>query len=109
MDIEEYARRHPQFYEYSVPAILRQSIAAHSPVKILDCGCGDGALLVALWREGLLRGAAFIGVDLSATRIDRIRHALGDLADFHVERAETLTCIPDSSVDLFVSTQVIEH
>jgi len=107
MDIEEYARnRH--FYEDDVPPLLERELANRSWRRYADLGCGDGTLLLALKKRGYFRGREVHALDLSRTRIDRVR-ALCPEFDANVGSAQDLQAFPDGSLDFVVSTQVIEH
>lgn len=107
MDIEEYARnRH--FYDDDVPPLLARELLARPFRTYADLGCGDGALLLALQRGGLLRGREVHALDLSQMRIDRVRTLFSGI-DARVGSAQDLSGFPDGSLDFVVSTQVIEH
>jgi len=107
MDIEEYARnRH--FYEDEVPALLEHELATRAWRRYADLGCGDGNLLLALRARGHFRDREVHALDLSRTRIDRVR-ALCPEFDAKVGGVQELQGFADASLDFVVSTQVIEH
>ena len=108
MQFDTYSREHPQFYGgTAVVPVLRNALARKGGTFV-DLGCGNGARLDALVGQGLLSSfQRTIGIDLSPTRIERLQARLPDV-----------TCIvgdacaiplPDASVDLLYSDQVIEH
>ena len=111
---EEYAEEHPYFIDEDVVSELLEKLLRHlnelnKPFSIVDLGCGDGTILHALHSKGLLRNASrVVGVDISEERIRRLRKfcpfaegIVGDVCD--------LRQVPDSSFDVAISTQVIEH
>jgi 2-polyprenyl-3-methyl-5-hydroxy-6-metoxy-1,4-benzoquinol methylase len=107
MDIEEYAR-HRHFYDDEVPPLLDRELQSRSWKSYADLGCGDGSLLLALRARGYFRGREVHALDLSRTRIDRVR-VLCPEVDASVGSAQDLQGFPDGSLDFVVSTQVIEH
>ena len=107
MDIEEYAR-HRHFIEEEIPPLLEQQLSSRSWRRYADLGCGDGSLLFALKQRGYFRGREVHALDLSRTRIDRVR-ALCPEFETSVGSAQDLQRFPDASLDFVVSTQVIEH
>jgi 2-polyprenyl-3-methyl-5-hydroxy-6-metoxy-1,4-benzoquinol methylase len=108
MDIEDYARTHPTFLTDEVEPHLAEWLERRPGGTLLDAGCGDGSLLIALGRRGSLDGRRVIGVDLSETRVASLRHHLPG-SEAHVDDVETLETIDSASIDVLVSTQVLEH
>lgn len=108
MDIEEYAARSPHYYKMDVPPLLKDLLAKETWRTFLDCGCGDGSLLYALDASGMLRGKNVMAVDLSESRVERVR-TINPRFSCRVDSAETLSTVDSDSVDVLVSTQVIEH
>lgn len=108
MNIEKYARIAPQYYTGEIPKPLSQLLEANNFANILDCGCGDGSLLFALLKTGLLKKSRVFAIDLSKSRIALIKKIS---PKFHasVDSAETLTTVGSESIDLLITTQVIEH
>ena len=107
MDIEEYAsNRH--FYDDKIPALLARELAERSWGRYADLGCGDGSLLLALKEKGHFRGKEVHALDLSRTRIDRVRELCPEF-DVKIGSAQELKAFSDASLDFVVSTQVIEH
>ena len=106
MQIEEYAK-HTQFYTGEVPPLLAQLLSREDWDSLADLGCGDGALLSAMNTEGYLAGKSIYAVDLSQTRIDLVQKID---ESFHCMQDDAChTGLNDGSVDLLVTTQVIEH
>lgn len=108
MDIERYAQIAPQYYGIEVSPLLVHYLRHECPSTILDCGCGDGALLAALKERGLLREKRVLAVDLSQTRIGRAR-LIDDSFRLSVDSVEHLSTIEADSIDFLMATQVIEH
>jgi 2-polyprenyl-3-methyl-5-hydroxy-6-metoxy-1,4-benzoquinol methylase len=77
--------------------------------NILDLGCGDGSILFALYKTGFLKPADnVVGVDLSETRIKRVRMALPFVRGI-ISNALNIEELPDSSFDFIICSQLIEH
>ncbi len=73
---------------------------------VLDIGCGDGTHLRALAGQ-IERG---IGIDLSREMIAMARqHADHPNLCFRVDDAETLSTVPDGSVDKVICVGMLEH
>ena len=111
---EEYAEEHPYFIDEDVVSDLLEKLLKYlnelgKPFSIIDLGCGDDAILHALHSKGLLKNASrIVGVDISEERIRRLRRFC-PFAEGIVEDVCDLRRIPDSSFDVAISTQVIEH
>jgi 2-polyprenyl-3-methyl-5-hydroxy-6-metoxy-1,4-benzoquinol methylase len=107
--IEGYAERHRHFFGDEVPALLRECLDADGIKTILDAGCGDGALVRALHDGGYLgEGRELWACDLSKSRVERVQRSGASVRAF-VDDVEELREVPDGAIDLFVSSQVIEH
>jgi len=108
MDIEEYSQASPHYYDSTIPPVLEKYLKASDYRSLLDCGCGDGSLLYALKQGNYLKDRTIYAVDLSLNRIQLIRQ-IDDHIIAAVDNAEQLHSIQDDGIDLFISTQVIEH
>ena len=88
---------------------LRKLVSRHFPAdhdaRILDLGCGHGALLYVLRAAGY-RNA--IGVDDSPEQVAAARR-LGIDGVSRGDLVQTLTDTPDTSLDVVVAFDVIEH
>lgn len=106
MDIEDYAREHPQLDEGDtaahVPSLVRGAFAALQAEDVLDVGCGEGRFLASLAAGS---SARMVGVDLSPTRVALARERGIDAS---VGTADKLD-FPDESFDLVICCHVIEH
>jgi len=108
MNIEEYARVLPQYYSTAIPKTLKKYLGAGSFTSLLDCGCGDGALLYALKQNNYLYGKKVIAIDLSKNRVNLVRKIDPKIKAL-VDSAETLEKIKSDSIDFIISKHVIEH
>lgn len=108
MGIEEYARFLPQYYGTEIPKLLKKYLDAGSFKSLLDCGCGDGALLYALKSGNYFNKRKIFAIDLSKNRIDLVRK-IDDRINAFVDSAETLIKVKDSSTDFVMTKHVIEH
>jgi SAM-dependent methyltransferase len=95
------------FVSAEMPALLRDRAEADPPAVLADLGAGEGAMLYALDRAGLVRERIY-AVDLSerslavaATLSPRVTTIVGDVAQ--------VSELADASVDAVVSSQLIEH
>ncbi len=109
MDIEEYAEKHRHFWHSAqVPAELKFILDNNSFKALIDIGCGDGTLLYRLKSLGYLERMDVWAVDSSENRLDSVRKISNGIVAVQ-DDAQMLEKVPDSSFDLIVSTQVIEH
>ena len=105
-DLEEHSER-THVYVDEIPPSLSVLLEETAWQHCLDLGCGDGALIAAMHNQGYLDGKLVYAVDASESRIDSVRKIspeirciVGDACDTQME---------DGSIDLLISTQVIEH
>lgn len=76
------------------------------PENILDVGCGQGRYIGVT--KSFFKNSCFWGVDFSETAIAKAKENYPD-AVFHVGRAEELSSIPDQSIDLLITIELLEH
>lgn len=108
MDVETYARKYPHLVDDQIPPRLLAAYQRRKPRTCLDVGCGDGGLLHALERQGCLRNVIVHALDASPLRIARLSALHRDF-DCIVGDACDLSPIADATIDLAISTMVIEH
>lgn len=108
MGIEEYARNLPQYYDDTIPDLLRKYLDTSTFKTLLDCGCGDGAFLFSLKRRGYFKNRIVYGIDLSKNRI-RLVKKIDPTIHAYVDDATTLGTIRSNSIDFYISSYVIEH
>lgn len=107
MDIAEYSK-YKQFYTMDISKLLLKYIFKFPWVTFLDLGCGDGALLYALNKEGLFKNKDIYAIDLAQERIACIKK-INENFKCLVNSADDLKNVSDNFIDFIVSTQVIEH
>lgn len=106
--IEEYSRLLPQYYGMDIPVTLKKYLDAAPFTSLLDCGCGDGALLYALKQNNYFKNRKISAIDLSKNRIDLVKKIDPNIHAF-VDSAETLKKIKSGTLDFLMSKHVIEH
>jgi 2-polyprenyl-3-methyl-5-hydroxy-6-metoxy-1,4-benzoquinol methylase len=89
----------------SAAAFLKKHLPRSTQTRIVDLGCGRGALLQALWRAGY---HDTLGVDGSAEQI-AAAHRSGVLQAQLGTIEEFLANTKDSSVDTVLLMDVLEH
>ena len=108
---EEYSEKHVQFLgDTQISKILEDLLMGLKDYSLIDLGCGDGAFLHGLYRQGLLKHCRrAVGVDISDIRIKRFKEncpfaegIVGDVCDLKA-------IIPDNAFDVAISNQVIKH
>jgi len=109
VDFAEYSRQAVHFFSSEVPPLLKLTLdRSIDPAVVVDYGCGDGHLIWTLRHSGLLvRAGRVIGLDISAIRLKRFHKNTG--FDTLLHAPETPLPIEDGSVDVLLSTMVIEH
>ena len=109
---KNYSKNHVHFYDEAFPAFLELGFDLISEVEkpsIADLGCGDGRLLFALNKRGLLdRFSEIVGVDISPKRIERLTKELPFIKGI-ISDASNVKDYLSSSFDYIVCSQVIEH
>lgn len=108
---QSYSLKHIHFYDLEVPELLKkvQWNRDRGDFSILDLGCGNGRVLFACEREGLLNDVTrIIGVDLSPERIrlfkKNVRNVTGIVSD-----ACNVKLLDNQSFDVVICSQLIEH
>ncbi|WP_026328078.1 class I SAM-dependent methyltransferase [Streptomyces sulphureus] len=89
-------------YERPAMLALAGDVAGH---RILDAGCGSGALFAAL-RD---RGAVVAGIDASAGMLAVARRRLGEEADLHVGDLSERLPFDDGAFDDVVASLVLHY
>ena len=105
-DLQEYSKR-THFYADEIPPLLSAILDKTEWQRCVDLGCGDGALIAALHNHGYLKGKLLYAVDASESRIDSVREISPEIQCIVGDACDTQ--IDDGSLDLVISTQVIEH
>jgi len=107
MDLDEYSKK-THFYSDEIPEMLLECLQKNEWNSYLDLGCGDGSILYALNRLNMLNNKTVYAVDISPIRIQNAKTINNNFKCF-VSDVCDLKIIEDNSIDVIVSTQVIEH
>ena len=105
--IHQRISRNGQFHIDDIPPMLSNILEANDWATLLDAGCGDGSLLHALNQEGHLSKKSVYALDVAFERLQIVQEINKDL--ICVIGSACDIPVADNSIDLFVSTQVIEH
>ncbi|MDP6390874.1 MAG: methyltransferase domain-containing protein [Alphaproteobacteria bacterium] len=110
--IEEYARlaaRYDRRWAFYVEATLRETLRRLDPApgeRVLDVGCGTGALLSAM--SQIFPGLELVGIDPTPEMLAVARSKLGGSVELVLGAAEDLP-FGDSSFDLVISTSMLHY
>ena len=108
MNIEEYAEKHKHLYLDIIPNVLADILEKEKWHSFVDLGCGDGSLLNALNNRNFIHNKEVYAVDLSQKRINNVK-LINDNFKCIVSDATNVKALENNSIDIVVSTQVIEH
>lgn len=106
--IKDYSDYLFQYYNTTVPELLKKYLNLTSYKTLLDLGCGDGSLLYSLKKNGYFKDKNIYGVDLSLKSITLVKKIDPKIHAF-VDDVEALKNIKPKSIDFITSTMVIEH
>lgn len=100
------------FYDGEFSVLLELGLALTNVIEkpgIVDLGCGDGKLIFALDKREILKNVGeIVGVDVSESRIERLRKELPFVKGI-VSDALNVKELPDSSFDFVICSQLVEH
>jgi SAM-dependent methyltransferase len=108
-----YSKESVHFYDEVVSPLLEYGLAltlrnCRKP-SVVGLGCGDGKVIFALYRRGLLKSIGeVIGVDISEVRIERLKSNLPFVRGI-VSDALNVKQLPSHSFDFVICSQLIEH
>lgn len=105
-EYSKIASQYDTHWEFYVEASIRETLRrlhVATDDRVLDVGCGTGALLEALSRT--VPVAQLAGVDLSGDMLERARRRLGTAIDLEQACAETLP-YGNATFDVVLSTNV---
>lgn len=113
MDFEKYSRRRA-IIDTETPDWIEQLIKSAQPKFLADFGCGDGSLLLALKELGHLSMVEKCwAIDGSRVRLNRLEEywtpAQAQPFLCTLQTDVIRTTIETSTLDLLLTTQVIEH
>lgn len=101
--------KHIHFYSGFAPQNLEELVKAEEISTLLDLGCGDGATLFALKKRNLLKSKTVFAIDISKDRIAKTQKIDNDFQCFVADACQLSKVMRPKSVDLVISSQVIEH
>ena len=76
MNVEEYSKIAPQYYSDCISKLLIKYLLNHKFSTFMDCGCGDGNLLNALFENKYLINKNVFAIDLSKNRIKLVKNLM---------------------------------
>jgi len=103
-----YSNENIHFYNTQLPKLLKDFLENKKINVLADIGCGDGQILYALYETGLISDAKVYAIDISEKRIERVTAKLTNVNGF-VSDARKIPSLPNSSLELIINSQVIEH
>jgi 2-polyprenyl-3-methyl-5-hydroxy-6-metoxy-1,4-benzoquinol methylase len=109
MKLDEYSKKCIHYYSEKVPVFIENILQNNDVDTLVDLGCGDGALLYAIFRKGYLNKInSVIAIDISEGRLRNAkkidRRILGIVAD-----VSDCGAFKNIKADFVISSQVIEH
>ncbi len=105
---ERYTETAIHFDAAQLPALFARWLPA-GPLALADLGCGDGPLFAALAREQHIDATRPVyAVDLESARLQRVAERFPWITTI-VASADSVPDITDGSLDVVVSTMVMEH
>jgi ubiquinone/menaquinone biosynthesis C-methylase UbiE len=105
---ERYTETAIHFDVERLPGLFAASLPA-GPLALADLGCGDGPLFAALARESVIAVSRPVyAVDLEAGRLARVSERFPWIRTV-VGSADSVPEITDGSLDVVISTMVMEH
>jgi ubiquinone/menaquinone biosynthesis C-methylase UbiE len=109
MKLDEYSKKYIHYYSDELPALIEDTFKKNEIKSLADLGSGDGSILFALFKKGLLDKVKHItAVDISESRISNVKN-ISDRISCIVADAGNVPMIDSESIDFAVSNQVIEH
>jgi 2-polyprenyl-6-hydroxyphenyl methylase/3-demethylubiquinone-9 3-methyltransferase len=91
---------------YLMPAVLRLAGPVREGMRVLDIGCGLGALAAEFWR----RGCRVVGIDLDEHNLALARRAYPRIRFVSAAaNADVLESLGEEPFDLVTCTEVVEH
>lgn len=105
---EKYNNVALHFDRLAIPEIVKKQLPT-GPISLADFGCGDGPWFNILHREGYISADQPVyAIDLEPDRLTRVRERFPWISMI-VAPADTVPQISTGSLDLVISTMVMEH
>ncbi len=109
MKLVEYSKKYIHYYFDDLPELIEDIFRQNKIKRFADLGSGDGSILFALLKKGLLDCVEDItAVDISVDRINNVKN-ISDRISCIVADVGDLRMIDSGIIDFAVSNQVIEH
>lgn len=109
MKLDEYSKKYIHYYSDELPALIEDIFKKNKIKRFADLGSGDGSILFALVKMGLLDNVENItAVDISEDRINNVKQ-ISDRILCIIADVGNVPMIDSESLDLVISNQVIEH
>ena len=97
------------YYTGEIPLFIENIFKKNTIRNIADLGVGHGAILYSLFKKGYLDNIErVIAVDISKASLDTVKKISSKILCILADTCK-LDMLDDSSLDLVISTQVIEH
>jgi len=110
-DFERYSQYNFQFHSSIVPPLVQQILKDNELKEntyLIDIGCGDGVLLLAIVKNGYLSGDKIVGFDISKTRLKKLKKSHPNINIVQGDACNLFIFKPHS-FNIPISSQVIEH
>lgn len=104
-NVEYSERYHQKIGNTQIPEMISELISKIGIKRIVDLGCGDGEIILAI--DNKYKNKRIIGIDISPRRIKNLKKKYPNYKFFC--RDVIKTALPSKHFDLAISTQVIEH
>ena len=109
MEIDKYSKKFIHYYSGDIPFLIEEIFKKNNIKNLADLGSGDGAILYSLLKRGCLdKVEKVVAVDISRSRIEKVRKISSKILCVVADVCK-LDMLPNASLDLIISNQVIEH
>jgi 2-polyprenyl-3-methyl-5-hydroxy-6-metoxy-1,4-benzoquinol methylase len=109
-EFSDYSLKTIYFYDNKLPFFIEKIFKSkqYRKAKIVDLGCGDGRLLIALKSNGYFSQNEFYGVDISKEKINYLKDVLPEVKPI-VSDASDIKELNNNEFDVVICSQLIEH
>jgi ubiquinone/menaquinone biosynthesis C-methylase UbiE len=105
-DFQKYSNENIQMFSSFIPKMLRNCFDTKKVLNLIDLGCGDGMLLLAI--KNKYPEINLAGFDLSSERLERLNKIDPQISTFRGDVCD-LFLLKNNKYDMVISSQVIEH